>query len=83
MADARYDQFVHDITNHPPVGPHVTERFESLVKATLSLAGTICRYVPAGREQSLALTNLEQTIMWARAGIARNQDKIPTPKGPS
>lgn len=27
--------------------------------------------VPAGREQALALTNLEQVMFWANAGIAR------------
>ncbi|MEC4565518.1 hypothetical protein L8C07_06130 [Paenibacillus sp. CMAA1739] len=28
--------------------------------------------VPNGREKSLALTNLEQAVFWANAGIARN-----------
>lgn len=28
-------------------------------------------HVPEGRELSLALTNLEQTMMWCNAGIAR------------
>lgn len=29
---------------------------------------------PPGRERSLAITNLEQASMWAKAAIARNQD---------
>jgi hypothetical protein len=29
--------------------------------------------VPAGRELSLALTKLEEAMMWANDGIARNQ----------
>lgn len=28
--------------------------------------------VPNGREKSLAMTQLEQTVFWANAGIARN-----------
>ena len=29
--------------------------------------------VPQGRERALALTKLEETIMWANAGIARSE----------
>lgn len=35
------------------------------------LANLIRIEVPPGREQSLALTNLEQASFWANAGIAR------------
>jgi len=35
------------------------------------LAQDLIEIVPEGRELSLALTNLEQTMMWANAGIAR------------
>ena len=28
--------------------------------------------VPESREKSLAVTNIEQAVMWANAGIARN-----------
>jgi hypothetical protein len=31
----------------------------------------IVRLVPSGRERSLALTKLEEAMMWANAGIAR------------
>lgn len=30
-------------------------------------------HVPPGRELSLAITALEEAMMWANAGIARNQ----------
>ena len=35
------------------------------------LAYFIIRNVPEGREQALAITHLEETMMWANAGIAR------------
>lgn len=39
----------------------------------LQLAAELCDVVPPGRELSLAITALEETMMWANAGIARNQ----------
>jgi hypothetical protein len=30
-------------------------------------------HTPESREQSLALTNLEQAVMWANAAIARRE----------
>ena len=35
------------------------------------LANFINKKVPAGREQSLAITTLEETMFWCNAGIAR------------
>lgn len=36
------------------------------------LAYIIKELVPNGREQSLALTKLEEVVMWANAGISRD-----------
>lgn len=38
-------------------------------------ADIINSYVPEGREKSLAITKLEEAVMWANAGIARKGDK--------
>jgi hypothetical protein len=59
-------------TYHGPKGDQ-QERYEFLRATALGLAITISEKVPAGRERSLALTNLEQSIFWANAGIARNE----------
>ena len=37
------------------------------------LAYIIKENVPAGREQALALTKLEEVVMWANAGISRSR----------
>lgn len=37
------------------------------------LALVIDDCVPDSREKSVAMTNLEQVVMWANAGIARNE----------
>lgn len=48
-------------------------RYEVLRDKAKELAELIIETSPSSREQSLALTNLEQAIMWANAGIARNE----------
>lgn len=37
-----------------------------------NLADAINTLVPEGREKSLAVTHLEEVMMWANAGIARS-----------
>lgn len=66
-----------NMTNHPPAGPEVICRFESLREYAKAFGHAIDRLVPPGREQSLALTELESSLMWAVAGVARNQEATP------
>lgn len=47
----------------------VHEIFRENCKA---LAYTISVMIPSGREQALALTHLEEVMMWGNAGIARS-----------
>lgn len=44
----------------------------------LHLAEMIIRKVPAGRERALALTNLQQALFFANAGVAINLAPIAT-----
>ena len=43
------------------------------MKQTKELAYLIDELCPASREKSLALTKIEESIMWANASIARNE----------
>ncbi len=38
----------------------------------IHVAEMVIRKVPAGRERSLALTSLQEALMWANAGVAIN-----------
>lgn len=38
----------------------------------IHLAEMVIRKVPVGRERSLALTALQESLMWANAGVAIN-----------
>lgn len=59
-------------TYHAPKGDQ-PDRYNKLRTIAKSLAEVIMIDTPASREQSLALTNLEQSIMWANAAVARNE----------
>lgn len=57
---------------HAPKGDQPV-RYNALRTAAYDLAELIMRSVPPGREQSLALTKLEEAIMHANSGIARGE----------
>lgn len=66
----------HNMTNHAPKDDSVVERFETLRGVARDLGHTIEDLCPPTRERALALTNLEQALMWAVASVARNQDLL-------
>ena len=66
------DRIERDFTYHPPKGDQ-QERYVHLRDTAKDLAFLILENTPISREQSLAITNLEQAIFWANAAIARNE----------
>lgn len=58
-------------TYHSPKGKE--HRFQTLRDNAKSLAYEIIKQCPDSRERSLALTKLEEAIMWANASIAREE----------
>lgn len=65
------DDIVHRFTYHPPKEGQ-PEQYQELRTMAAQLADKMIRLCPVSREQSLALTHLEEAIFWANAGIARN-----------
>lgn len=59
-------------TYHSPTSEQ-SERYVRIRSEAKSLAATIIACTPASREQSVALTNLQQAVMWANAAIAINE----------
>lgn len=57
--------------HHPPRSDEVIHRHEMIRAEIKHTAYRVRQMVPQGREQSLALTKLEEAMMWANAGIAR------------
>lgn len=59
-------------TYHAPNGDQPL-RYEAIRDKAKGFAELLMRTCPQSRELSLALTNLEQTVMWANAAIARQR----------
>lgn len=68
-----FADIIKRFTYHPPKNEEIKARHSVMRDNCLTLAQCIVGAVPPGREQSLALTKLEECMMWANAGIARNQ----------
>lgn len=66
------EQIDNNFKYHPPKEGQ-TERYELLRGVAKNLARAINSNCPDSREKSLALTNLEDAVMWANAAIARNE----------
>lgn len=59
-------------TYHRPFGTQ-PERYEHLRAVAKELATAITLHCPESREKSLALTAVQQAVMWANASIAINE----------
>lgn len=59
-------------TYHPPKGIQL-EKYEFIRYNVALLASEIDKMVPECREKSIAITKLEEAVMWANAGIARRE----------
>lgn len=59
-----------NLTHHRPTESTIAQ-IEELRDAAKEFANVIEVFCPKARETSLAMTNLEQALMWAVASIAR------------
>jgi hypothetical protein len=57
---------------HPPKDGQ-TQRYQGIRDKAKELALLIDRECPQSRERSIAMTDLENCVMWANASIARNE----------
>ncbi len=65
---------------HAPHG-NQTARYVELRNEAGKFAHLIHKFCPDSREKSLAMTKLEESVMWANAAIARNENRVPDPSG--
>ncbi len=60
---------------HPATTDERREAHQAIRDACLDLALKINEAIPDGREKSLAITHLEETMFWGNAAIARQGDQ--------
>lgn len=64
----RFDQLARSLTNITPTHEEI-ERIEGIREMAQHLGFNICTSAPDSRERSLALTHLEDCVMWAVKSI--------------
>ena len=68
------EQLRNIFSYHSPISDQ-PKRYESIRAEALAFARVINALCPESREKSLAITNLQQTVMWANASIAVNENE--------
>jgi len=65
------EQIENNFTYHPPKDgqPEIYTELRAKAKELAVMINNVC---PDSREKSLAITELETSVMWANAAIARN-----------
>lgn len=70
--DENMSRLEKDFTYHAPKDDQPA-RYGAIRDEAKTFAKLLMSSCPPSRELSLALTNLEQAVMWANASIARNE----------
>jgi len=65
-------ELIKRFTYHAPKNDQAS-RYEQIRKNTHSLAEMYDILAPDSREKSLAITKLEEAVMWVNSAIARNE----------
>lgn len=71
ISQATFDDIQNRFAYHKPDEDRV-ERHGAVRNSLQSVALKILSLTPPGREQALALTKLEEAMVWANAAIARS-----------
>lgn len=66
------EELMKRFSYHPP-NEFQTDRYTTIRDRARAFGQAIIRLTPESREQSLAITKLEEAVMWANASIARNE----------
>lgn len=75
ITEAENQDLVKRFTYHAlKQGSDQGNRYQVMRSIARNFAEEITRMCPNSREKSLALTKLEEAVMWANAAIARNEE---------
>jgi hypothetical protein len=66
------EELCNRFSYHDPKGTERQEKYDTIRTACLSLAMLLGELCPDSRERSVALTKLDEVMMWSNASIARS-----------
>lgn len=67
-----HDRIENDFSFHPAAPGSSAAIDHDLIRTRFrDMAHALVDFIPAGREQSLMLTHLEEAMHWANAGVAK------------
>ena len=72
ITDETADRIENNYTYHAPTEDQI-ERYQQIRQAAKEFELLVRSLTPPSREQSLFSTNLEQSVFWANASVARNE----------
>lgn len=72
------DDILHRFAYHPPKDEETKDLHATIRAACRLTAEEINESCPDGREKALAITKMEEAMMWANAAIARNPNASTT-----
>lgn len=72
LNEALEKRIENDFCYHAPHGDQA-DRYQRIRELAKLLARDLLEITPASREQSMALTKLDEMVFWANASIARNE----------
>jgi hypothetical protein len=65
------EELIDRFTYHEPTDDQV-DKYQAIRKVGLLLSSMIVEFCPDSKERSLALTKVDEAVMWGNASIARN-----------
>lgn len=71
----------HDLTLHPPTAPYIGQAMDDLRAKAKEFALEVVDKCATSREQSIALTKVEEALFYPIAAVARYQPTVEEVKG--
>lgn len=68
------DKIENNFKHHPPKSKDTIMTHEDVRSECKHLANMLDSLLPESREKSIAMTKLEEVMMWSNASIARNNN---------
>jgi hypothetical protein len=75
LSEEQRNYLENHFSHHPPTDDRIAKMHEAVREHCKGLAA-VFTFLPQVRERSLALTKIEEAMMWANACIARNHEMI-------